>query len=374
MTAIASGSPGPRPRPLLFNPGPTNVHEEVRQALLVPDTCHRESEFAAELGGLLDDLVTVLGGAGTHACVPFVSSGTGANEAILAGIRGRLLILVAGHYSARILAMAHRLGVQADAIEFDPHGGIDLRAVERACAARSDLTHVFAVHHETTTGVLAPLHELGALCARRGLLLAVDGISSVGSHPFHLQRDRVDLCSLNANKCLESVPGIAFVLARLEVLESLVGCSRSYYFDLHAQWLSLRESGLTPFTTATQLVSAARLAVRRLVAEGYDARVARYARLRRRLLDGLLAVGLSPVPIPPDKASNLHVLIHQPAGLTYAQLHDELLDRGFLIYSDRATIERGHLILATMGAIDESEVDLFLAALACVLRERLPAR
>ena len=30
---------------VLLNPGPVNVSERVRQALLRPDICHRESEF-----------------------------------------------------------------------------------------------------------------------------------------------------------------------------------------------------------------------------------------------------------------------------------------------------------------------------------------
>ena len=31
---------------ILLNPGPVNVSERVRQALLRPDICHRESEFS----------------------------------------------------------------------------------------------------------------------------------------------------------------------------------------------------------------------------------------------------------------------------------------------------------------------------------------
>ena len=31
---------------ILLNPGPVNVSDRVRQALLQPDICHRESEFS----------------------------------------------------------------------------------------------------------------------------------------------------------------------------------------------------------------------------------------------------------------------------------------------------------------------------------------
>lgn len=359
-------------RRLLFNPGPTNVHDDVRRALLAPDTCHREKEFAEVLAALNDDLIRVLGGHGTHASIPFVSSGTGANESILASIRGKLLVLVAGRYSGRIAAMARRLGVATETLEFPPLEGVDVATVESVLAAGKGITHLFVVHLETTTGLTAPLRELGELCASRGVLLAVDGVSSVGAHPFDLQRDHVAFCSLNTNKCLESIPGLAFVLARVDVIETLDGQSRSYYFDLYEQWRCLKESGTTPFTTPTQVVRAARVGVARLLAEGYEQRVARYAFLRTRLLDGVVRLGLSPVPIPAGRESNLHVLVHQPPGPSYAELHDAMLARGIVIYSDQATIDRGHVFFATMGAIDEAEVDYFLFALGEVLHELAP--
>jgi 2-aminoethylphosphonate-pyruvate transaminase len=140
------------------------------------------------LSSMNDDLVRILGGRGTHECGPFVSSGTGANEAILNAVDGPLLVLVAEPYSQRIAAIAGRAGRPASrhTLEFPPLDGVDIETVARALAARPEVSHLFVAHHETTTGVLAPLHELGELCAARQLLLAVDGISSVGGHSFDL--------------------------------------------------------------------------------------------------------------------------------------------------------------------------------------------
>ena len=42
---------------ILLNPGPVNVSERVRQALLKPDICHRESEFNDLVEGIQDKLV-----------------------------------------------------------------------------------------------------------------------------------------------------------------------------------------------------------------------------------------------------------------------------------------------------------------------------
>jgi len=361
----------PGPRNLLLSPGPTNVHDDVRQALLGPDACHREAGFTEVLRQLNEDLVAVLGGRGTHACVPFAASGTGANEAIMASLTGRVLVLVAGPYSERLVTMATRLGIDVVTLRFDPLSGIAVDGVEDALRRDDEVANVFAVHCETTTGVMAPLTQLGTVCRRSGVVLAVDGISSVGAHPIDLERDGITFCSVSANKCLESIPGLSFVLARVDRLHDT---SRSYYLDLFGQWRSLEESGQSRFTMPTQLVQAAAVAVRRLVAEGYGQRVARYSRLRARLVDGLVERGIRLVAIPPDRVSNLYVLVEQPGGLSYAELHDGLLQHGITIYTDVPTQRRGHLALATMGAIGNDEIDRFLEALSSVLDARSTPR
>ena len=78
---------------LLFNPGPTNVSENVRSALKTNDICHRESEFFNVLANVRKNLLKVVNGEGTHTVVAFVSSGTGCNEAVISSIHGKLLLI-----------------------------------------------------------------------------------------------------------------------------------------------------------------------------------------------------------------------------------------------------------------------------------------
>lgn len=42
---------------VLLNPGPVNVSERVRRALLQPDICHRESEFSELLTDIRQKLL-----------------------------------------------------------------------------------------------------------------------------------------------------------------------------------------------------------------------------------------------------------------------------------------------------------------------------
>jgi 2-aminoethylphosphonate-pyruvate transaminase len=330
---------------------------------------HREAEFSEVLARVSENMVKVLNGEGTHDCVPFVASGTGANEAVLAAVHGKLLVVVAGRYSERIGSIAQRLQVPMRRVDFPPLDGIEVDGVAEILRRDPEITHVFVVHHETTTGVLAPLRELGDLAARHRVLLLVDGISSIGGHPFDLERDNVAFCTINSNKCLESVPGLSFVVARTEEIRKLKGRSRSFYFDIYQQWERCTLEGKPPFTAAVQLFFAMDVALQRLMAEGYEGRVRRYRQLKERLALGLESLGLRRVPISPARQANVHTLLYLPPGTSYQALHDKMRERGITIYSDRDTIEKGMFFIATMGAITSEDVDYFLDHLAAALGE-----
>ena len=70
---------------ILLNPGPVNVSERVRQALLRPDVCHRESEFTELLHGIQAKLLKlfVSGAESEYAAVVLTGSGTAAVESAI---------------------------------------------------------------------------------------------------------------------------------------------------------------------------------------------------------------------------------------------------------------------------------------------------
>ena len=60
--------------------------------------------------GVREGMIAQMGLSATHVCIPFAASGTGANEAVLAGVHGTLAVVVSGHYSTRLADMGERLG------------------------------------------------------------------------------------------------------------------------------------------------------------------------------------------------------------------------------------------------------------------------
>src|SRR5262249_13966228 len=144
----------------------------------------------------------------------------------------------------------------------------DPAEVDRALAADPGLTHLALVHCETTSGLLNPAREIGALAAARGVVYCLDAMSSFGAVPLDLAEWNIDFLVSSANKCIEGVPGFGCVLARRERLAATAGYARSLSLDLHAQWQGLEKDGQFRFTPPTHALLAFQQALRELEAEG----------------------------------------------------------------------------------------------------------
>lgn len=61
---------------------------------------------------------------------------------------------------------------------------------------------VYACHHETGTGLLNPIRELGAVAHRHGCVFIVDTTSSYAMLPIHMEEDNLDFIMASAQKGL----------------------------------------------------------------------------------------------------------------------------------------------------------------------------
>jgi 2-aminoethylphosphonate-pyruvate transaminase len=202
---------------ILLNPGPANTSRRVREALVTPDLCHREPEFFDVMRDCRARLVGALGVADTHAAVLFTGSGTAAVEAALSSAvpqDRRVLIVDNGVYGDRLVRMATAHGIGSEVLKYDVVTPVAAADVERVLRAHADVSHVALVHHETTTGLLNPVAEVARVAARAGRSVIVDAMSSLFGEPLDVTADGIDFVMASANKCLQGIPGISFVLAR----------------------------------------------------------------------------------------------------------------------------------------------------------------
>lgn len=354
---------------ILLNPGPVNLSERVRRALLRPDLCHREPEFGALQTRIREALLALYGLDPAHwAAVLLTGSGTAAMEAMLATLvppQGRLLVIENGVYGERLRHIAHIHGIAYRALHHAWTDPVDQAALERALEEKA-FTHLAVVHHETTTGRRNDIAAIADYCRARGVTLLIDGVSSYGAEAIEFEAWNVAGCAATANKCLHGVPGAAFVVVRRSALPPADTAPRSLYLDLRS-YLAQQDAGSTPFTQSVQAFYALDEALAELQEEGgREARYARYQQLARRVRTGLAALGISAL-LPEDASSVVLSAYHLPSGVGYAQLHDGLKKAGFVIYAGQGALAQRLFRIATMGAVTEADIERFIAALADVL-------
>lgn len=358
-------------RLVLLNPGPVNVHDDVRTAIAAPDSCHREPEAAALINRVRQKATQIGGGGESHTSVLLAGSGTAALEAVFSSVvpaDGRVLILDNGHYGERLYRIVSVHEVPHQRLEFGWTNPIDPAEVDRVLASDPSLTHVGLVHHETSTGQLNPLREIGEVVARHGRQPAVDAISSLGSERLDVAADHIDWLVGTANKNLEGLPGVSFVVAPRHRLDSLENVpARSFYLDLHGHHVSQDRENAPLFTPALQVLTSFEKALDLALAEGTAARGARYSALADRVRTGLADRGARFL-LPPEHRSNSVTDVRLPEGVGYADLHDGLKDEGYVVYSTQRQLA-GVFRVANMGQLTEADIDGFLAAYDRVVAE-----
>lgn len=353
------------PRVVLLNPGPVNVTPKVREALLREDLCHREKEFADLLHSIRGQLVNVFGIEQDYTAVLISGSGTAALEMAVSSClsEGRsLLVIRNGVYGERIanMADAYRLpSVTVDAPWGEPPR---LEDIERALHDHPEIEVVAAVHHETTTGLLNPLQEIANLVQAHKKKFLVDAISSLAGDPLDFERTAIDLCVGTANKCLQGLPGVSFVLMKKSDVRRLEKIpARNLYFNLVNHYRA-QEKGDTLFTPAVQIHYALDAALDELAEETVAGRIQRYRDAAQRLRRGFRAMGLEFL-IPEAYHSNTLTALKLPEGMPYGHLHDQLKDRGFVIYAGQGGLGPAIFRVANMGDIRPEEFERFLESL-----------
>ena len=328
--------------PLLLTPGPLTTSKRVKQ-VMVHDWGSRDANFIAINTAVRERVVAIAHGVGEYSAVPMQGSGTFAVEAMLTTFvprQGKALLLVNGaygHRAAKICAIAGRAHAVHETAEDTPP---DLAKLDAALAADAAITHVFAVHCETTSGILNPLEEIAAVVARRGRRLLVDSMSAFGALPVDARTLKFDALAASSNKCLEGVPGLGFVISKIEALQAAKGNATTLVLDLHDQWQALAKTGQYRFTPPIHVIVSLHQAIEEFLAEGgQPGRGGRYSENCRILIDGMRALGFKTL-LPDALQAPIIVTFHMPEdpNFKFQAFYDALKARGYVIYPGKLTV------------------------------------
>ena len=356
---------------ILLNPGPVNVSERVRQALMRPDICHRESEFRDLLQGIREKLIRAFAAnySSEYVALLMTGSGTAAVEAAVTSCIApgrRMMVIKNGVYSQRISQMAAAHKIQAADLSGEWDQRFDVEPVTVALRQNAAIQAIAIVHHETSSGMLNPVKEIGGVAKKVGRYLLVDGVSSLGGEEIDFNAYNIGLIAGSSGKCIQGFPGVGFVIIRRDLMEQMINYERrSVYLHLPTYYKE-QEEGSIPFTPAVQLYYAFDEALNELLEEGVPNRIARYRKAARTIRNYMRAMRLKFYLREPLWSSTL-TSFKLPEGVYYDHLHDLLRERGYVIYAGQAQLADSVFRVANMGALTEAQIEGFLKAFESVL-------
>ncbi|MEM6988525.1 MAG: 2-aminoethylphosphonate--pyruvate transaminase [Pseudomonadota bacterium] len=359
--------------PYLLTPVPLTTSYATKQAML-KDWGSWDDDFRAMTRELRARLLTLIGpGAENYDCVPVQGSGSYCVEALLGSFvpkDGKVLVLANGAYGLRAAATLDYIGrglVLLDKGDFLPPRGDE---VARILADDDEITHVLAIHCETSSGILNPLGEIAEATQAAGRKLLVDSMSAFGALPLHPEELGCAAFVSSANKCIEGVPGFGFVIARKDEITAAKGNSHSLSLDVHAQWATMEKTGQWRFTPPTHVVAAFLSALDQHAAEGGVAgRGARYERNRDVMIDGMRALGFETL-LADRWLSPIITTFFCPAdaNFDFNRFYNLMKDQGFIIYPGKLTLVDSFRV-GCIGQMDERVMRAVVAAAENALAE-----
>jgi len=358
---------------LLLTPGPLSTSESVKQTML-RDWCTWDDDYnlgvvqpirqqlvdmALETSQCETEYSTVLmQGSGTFAVESAIGSAVPAD--------GKLLVLVNGAYGKRIAEIAEYLNIEVVCLSVAEHEWVSTEALSDLLNTDADITHVAMVHCETTSGILNPIESYAPIVKAAGKVLLVDAMSSFGGIDIKVGDLGIDFLISSANKCIQGVPGMGFVIAKQSELLLCEGRARSLSLDLFSQWKTMEDNhGKWRFTSPTHVVRAFQQALAELNSEGgIAARAKRYAANHQTLIKGMKAQGFQCVVDDDKQSPFISTFVYPDSNLfDFNKLYECLKEEGFVIYPGKVTatpcFRIGHI-----GEVYPEDMQRLLVALA----------
>jgi 2-aminoethylphosphonate-pyruvate transaminase len=358
--------------PLLLTPGPLTTSATVKQAML-HDYGSRDDYFIDLNARVLDRLVAIVNGEGTHVAVPLQGSGTFVVEAMIGCFvptTGKLLLCINGAYGKRIAKICDyykRQYVVQESAEDQP---VDPVLIDKTLESDDDITHVAVVHTETTSGILNPIEKISAVVEKHDRGLLIDSMSAFGAMPLDAKEIRFDAVVASSNKCLEGAPGLGFCIAREEALSQTQGNSPSLSLDLYDQWQAMQKNRQWRFTPPTHVLLAFDQALNEFDQEGgVTGRGGRYRDNCAVLVEGMRDMGFRTLLPDELQAPNI-VTFHMPEDnrFDFDQFYDAMRTQGYVIYPGKLTVADSFR-MGCIGRLGQADMKGALAAVRYALEQ-----
>jgi pyridoxamine--pyruvate transaminase len=249
-------------------------------------------------------------------CEP--APGIEAAAASLIGPDDVVLNLASGVYGKGFGYWSARYHKEMIEIEVPYNEAIDPQQVRDAFRRRPDIKVVSVVHHDTPSGTLNPINEIGRIVRDHDALLLVDAVSSFAGMDVHPGDCAADIFITGPGKCLGGPPGLTIVAVsdrawkHIEANPKAPRASILSFLDWKEAW---RKDRPFPFTPSVSEVNGLDAAIDQYLDEGVEQVWRRHALTARACRAGIKAMGLALWPAREEIASPTTTAVRVPDGL-----------------------------------------------------------
>lgn len=271
-------------------------------------------------------------------------------EAAAASLLARgdtVLNLASGVYGAGFKFWAKRYCAEVVELRVPFNEVIDPQAVADMLKARPEISVVAVCHHDTPSGTINPVGEIGRIVTAHGALLIVDAVSSFGGMRVLPEEIHADIFVTGPNKCLGCPPGLSLLhvsdaaWAKMKANPDAPRASMLSILDWEHAWQADKPF---PFTPSVSEINGLGAALDLYLEEGQEAVWARHDLTARACRAGILAAGLSLWPASEGIASPTTTAVRIPEGIDEARLRAEVRRRYGVVFSSGRGETLGKLV------------------------------
>ncbi len=350
---------------LVMIPGPTPVSRSIQDAMGREIQAFGDPRFVSDYKEVLQALAAMLNCTGKT----FVIAGTGtlAMEMAIANStrHGDAVLLVShGYFGDRFIEICQRKGLDVDVLQAE-WGKIIPPEVIRAQLSNKHYAALLVTHVDTSTGVCAPVTEIGKLMQEfPETLFILDGVCATGAEPEDMTEMGIDILFTGTQKAFGVCPGLLMLWTSPKALarRDSLGTIPEYYVDFQ-KWLPVMDDPAKYFATpAVNLIWALQESIRLINLEGLQARYDRHRKHALAMQNALEVLGFRILAEKECRAVTLSNLIY-PQGIDDAAFRSQLYKEGVIVAGGLGAYAGKMFRLGHMGHIGVNELVTALAAI-----------
>ena len=355
----------------LFISSPVNVSDKVKKDVFnAPDIGHREPEFQELFKEIRKKLLKYFKANSDYSIMVINGSGTAAMEVVVSSVIDNKkvpLFISNGQFGERFVEIRKVHGGKHWINLRNSWGKpIEINCVEEILKNDALIDTIFLTYHETSSGIINPVTQIGKLAKKYNKLFIVDCISAIGAENVNVVKQNIDFAIGSSSKAIGGMTVLGFVCAKKSAINKIKKYkSKTFYLDLIKHYNYAEERNQTPFTPAIPLF----VSLNSALDEDLKKKKNKYQKNSRYLRDGLKRLGLK-IVIPAKHRSNIVTYVYLPKGIKYKELYSKLKKKGFLIYEAKGRFKDRAFHVANAGTISKKTIKKFLSELEWISTRR----